>query len=156
MTDVDPIVSLEHDHVHLSKLVAEVRRLLVGEPVDPEQLQGALTALRDDLFDHFGREEESLFPTCGRWCPSSRRPSPSSSRPTTRSAAGSRACSPRSTGEARGPPRCSRASTPSTAITPAASRSSCAASARASTLRSARRWPRCCAKAEGLSITGWT
>ncbi|MBL8719345.1 MAG: hemerythrin domain-containing protein [Myxococcales bacterium] len=62
MTSVDPIVSLEHDHVHLSKLVAEVRRLLVGEPVDPEQLQGALTALRDDLFDHFGREEESLFP----------------------------------------------------------------------------------------------
>ena len=59
----DPIASLEHDHLHLSKLVADVRRLLgPAEESDRDQLVWALTALRDDLFDHFGREEESLFP----------------------------------------------------------------------------------------------
>lgn len=58
----DPIASLEHDHVHLSRLVADVRRLLGSEPIDQEQVVSALTALRDDLFDHFGREEEALFP----------------------------------------------------------------------------------------------
>ncbi len=66
----DPIASLEHDHLHLSKLVADVRRLLgPGEDCDRDQLVWALTALRDDLFDHFGREEESLFPYLRRALP---------------------------------------------------------------------------------------
>lgn len=64
----DPLLALEHDHVHLSRLVAELRSLVralgEGEP-RPElrdDIVAVLSSIRDDLFDHFAREEEILFP----------------------------------------------------------------------------------------------
>jgi iron-sulfur cluster repair protein YtfE (RIC family) len=64
----DPLLVLEHDHVHLSRLVAELRQMTAElERADPrpelsDELAATLAALRDDLFEHFGREEEALFP----------------------------------------------------------------------------------------------
>ncbi len=64
----DPLLVLEHDHVHLSRLVAELRQmtaeLLAESPRADlsEEIASTLSSLRDDLFDHFGREEEGLFP----------------------------------------------------------------------------------------------
>ncbi len=64
----DPLIALEHDHVHLSRLVADLRAM-VGELASEstradlaEDLTATLATLRDDLFEHFGREEEALFP----------------------------------------------------------------------------------------------
>jgi iron-sulfur cluster repair protein YtfE (RIC family) len=59
---MDPLLALEHDHVHLSRLVSELRAAFDGEPGDPEEMAATLAALRDDLFEHFAREEEALFP----------------------------------------------------------------------------------------------
>ena len=68
MDVVDPLRALEHDHVHLGRLLSELRRLVAelqgdGEREElSEELAAALSVLRDDLFEHFGREEEALFP----------------------------------------------------------------------------------------------
>lgn len=64
----DPLLVLEHDHVHLSRLVAELRQMTAELQHDgaraelSEEIVATLSSLRDDLFDHFGREEEVLFP----------------------------------------------------------------------------------------------
>lgn len=58
----DPLLALEHDHVHLSRLVADLRATFDRGDVDHDELAATLAALRDDLFEHFGREEEALFP----------------------------------------------------------------------------------------------
>jgi iron-sulfur cluster repair protein YtfE (RIC family) len=58
----DPLVALEHDHVHLSRLVSDLRGAFDRGDADPEDIAGTLASLRDDLFDHFAREEEALFP----------------------------------------------------------------------------------------------
>jgi hypothetical protein len=68
MDDTDPLVALEHDHVHLSRLVADLRAMIGELPNDAargdlaEEITATLATLRDDLFEHFGREEEALFP----------------------------------------------------------------------------------------------
>lgn len=64
----DPLLALEHDHVHLSRLVADLRAMIAELSAEPpradlaEEITATLGALRDDLFEHFGREEEALFP----------------------------------------------------------------------------------------------
>lgn len=64
----DPLLALEHDHVHLSRLVADLRTMFGELASDSpradlgEELTATLATLRDDLFEHFGREEEALFP----------------------------------------------------------------------------------------------
>ncbi len=64
----DPIVGLEHDHSHLSALVASLREALESARTtrDLGELRGelveALRLLSDDLLTHFAREEEGLFP----------------------------------------------------------------------------------------------
>jgi len=68
MDVADPLLALEHDHVHLSRLVGDLRGMfgeLENEPprIDlAEEITATLATLRDDLFEHFGREEEALFP----------------------------------------------------------------------------------------------
>jgi hypothetical protein len=59
MDGPDPLLALEHDHVHMSRLLAESREMVRAS--HPE-LGPTLAALRDDLFHHFAREEEALFP----------------------------------------------------------------------------------------------
>jgi iron-sulfur cluster repair protein YtfE (RIC family) len=74
----DPIVRFEHEHVHVAELVerardalAEARQLALAPPPAHAarhkasvwgELADALRALYEDLIDHFGREEEALFP----------------------------------------------------------------------------------------------
>lgn len=62
MTAPDPLLALEHDHLHLSRMVADLRDSFDRGDADPEEVAATLAALRDDLFEHFGREEEALFP----------------------------------------------------------------------------------------------
>ena len=69
MTAADPIGELEHDHAHLTRLVFDLRDIAerVQRPEAPTEdamveLASCLEALRDDLFLHFAREEEGLFP----------------------------------------------------------------------------------------------
>jgi len=64
----DPLLALEHDHVHLSRLVAELRQMTAELIRDDsradlsDEVAATLSSLRDDLFEHFAREEEALFP----------------------------------------------------------------------------------------------
>lgn len=69
MANDDPVLGLEHDHVSLSELVAELRgrvASLLAAPGRSGELHGelleALSGLRDGLLDHFANEEEALFP----------------------------------------------------------------------------------------------
>jgi len=59
MDGPDPFLALGHDHVHLGRLVADLREMV---PTSHPDLGPTLAALRDDLFHHFAREEEALFP----------------------------------------------------------------------------------------------
>lgn len=64
-----PLLKLEHDHLHLSRVVADVRCNLQAT-VRGERSAEALHELLlifleisyEDLFEHFNREEEALFP----------------------------------------------------------------------------------------------
>ena len=78
---MDPLLALEHDHVHLSRLVSELRafvRALERAGDAPSELRdeivAALTSIRDDLFEHFAREEEVLFPYLEQALPDLREP----------------------------------------------------------------------------------
>jgi hypothetical protein len=67
MPTTDAILELDHDHVELTKLVTELHGLLerarAGEAAAvQEDFAALLEGLRDDLFLHFAREEEGLFP----------------------------------------------------------------------------------------------
>lgn len=61
----DTILALEHDHTAFSEAVANIRALVVGNraaTVQSALLRDPIRALRDELLDHFVREEEGLFP----------------------------------------------------------------------------------------------
>lgn len=65
----NPIERLDHDHVPLGELVGALRSSLDevarGErgPADVyAEVSEAVAQLRDDLLEHFGREEEGFFP----------------------------------------------------------------------------------------------
>jgi hypothetical protein len=66
-TPVDPLEALEHDHAALNERVLALGPLLAKIDGD-DRAQAAtdlgvhLVALRDDLFLHFAREEDGLFP----------------------------------------------------------------------------------------------
>lgn len=61
MTD-DPIDELVHDHADINRRVLEVSRLLAGDGDPNERVDTQLVELREELFLHFAREEEGLFP----------------------------------------------------------------------------------------------
>jgi iron-sulfur cluster repair protein YtfE (RIC family) len=62
----DPVRQLEHTHGHLNKLVLAVAESLEGSAPDSasawKKLHANLSALRDELLQHFADEEEGLFP----------------------------------------------------------------------------------------------
>lgn len=62
----DPIQEFEHDHARFSKLVSELREHVLaaqrGASGIDEAVLPALEHLREDLFLHYAREEEGLFP----------------------------------------------------------------------------------------------
>ena len=61
----DPIDELTHDHGDLNRKVVSIAALLrtpTAQPDQHEELVIALADLRDQLFLHFAREEEGLFP----------------------------------------------------------------------------------------------
>lgn len=64
----DPVSQLEHDHVHMSQLVDELRNLVnvadLGQLSADQHtlLLDTLNSLHDDLLVHFAQEEEGLFP----------------------------------------------------------------------------------------------
>jgi DUF438 domain-containing protein len=67
VTHSDPLEAFEHDHRALNEQVLRLGPLLAKlERGDSESAADALVehlvALRDDLFLHFAREEEALFP----------------------------------------------------------------------------------------------
>jgi hypothetical protein len=63
--------SLEHDHVTLSQAVAELRaQAAAGRPGFPDdEFIGKLQKLAEELFEHFAREEEGLFPFISKALP---------------------------------------------------------------------------------------
>jgi hypothetical protein len=68
----DPLLRLEHDHTDLSRRVAELRDELPASRRDPArraELMRELGELTEDLFEHFAREEEGLFPFIARVLP---------------------------------------------------------------------------------------
>jgi hypothetical protein len=65
----DPLFRLEHDHTHLSRLVADLREALAAIRAGRdetgerrEEFASVLGGLAAELFEHFAREEEGLFP----------------------------------------------------------------------------------------------
>jgi iron-sulfur cluster repair protein YtfE (RIC family) len=57
----DPVHDLEHSHGHLTKAAVEIGRLVrTGESRD--ELVDRLDVLREELLQHFAKEEEGLFP----------------------------------------------------------------------------------------------
>jgi len=63
----DPLERFEHDHVDLNRRVVALREALTGATNGRQSVLGAalvrdLVTFTDDLFDHFAREEEGLFP----------------------------------------------------------------------------------------------
>ncbi len=75
--DLPPPLSLvEHDHVQLSRQIAALHAEITslreaGAPIEPlaDDVVQALVALSEDLFEHFAREEEGLFPLVVRCAP---------------------------------------------------------------------------------------
>lgn len=69
MNPPTPIALMEHDHVKLSRQIEALHRELraLAAASAPggamaDDLVQALVALSEDLFEHFAREEEALFP----------------------------------------------------------------------------------------------
>jgi hypothetical protein len=65
----NPIERLDHDHVPLGELVGALRATLDavarGERAAPDvylDVSEGVAQIRDDLLEHFGREEEGFFP----------------------------------------------------------------------------------------------
>jgi iron-sulfur cluster repair protein YtfE (RIC family) len=61
----DPVQTFEHDRVRCSNLVrslGEHRDVKRRKPSSRKQLVNVIVLLRDELFTHFAREEEGLFP----------------------------------------------------------------------------------------------
>lgn len=66
---MDAVQRLEHDHVHLTRIVDSVRQAIQEclrgerEPVDVvEEFEEFLRLVNEELFVHFEREETVLFP----------------------------------------------------------------------------------------------
>lgn len=65
---VDPIRELVHDHRELNGLLVALHESLLrldrGASVDDElhEIQDGIEAFREELFEHFAREQEGLFP----------------------------------------------------------------------------------------------
>jgi hypothetical protein len=73
---MDPVLQLSHDHRHLTRLLLDLSELvrdLKNGKLDAERahapLTDAVTALQEDLFEHFAREEGALFPALRRMVP---------------------------------------------------------------------------------------
>jgi iron-sulfur cluster repair protein YtfE (RIC family) len=65
MMSPDPVQTFEHDHVRCSNLVRaldEHAEVLRRKRFSGKQLFALIEQLRDELFTHFAREEEGLFP----------------------------------------------------------------------------------------------
>jgi hypothetical protein len=59
----DLLSDLEHDHVPLSHAVGELRALLSDETGELHaRFAGRIREVRDLVIDHFGKEEQGLFP----------------------------------------------------------------------------------------------
>jgi hypothetical protein len=73
VTPSDPLEAFEHDHRALNDQVLKLGPLLAqlerGGELAAESLADHLVALRDDLFLHFAREEEALFPYLAELAP---------------------------------------------------------------------------------------
>lgn len=72
----DPLAHLEHDHAHLSLKLAFLREQLTALAAESAtagpstaSFLEALTELTEELFEHFAREEEGLFPFVVREVP---------------------------------------------------------------------------------------
>jgi iron-sulfur cluster repair protein YtfE (RIC family) len=72
----DPVQTFEHDRVRCSSLVrslGEHRDVSRRKPFSRKQLVGVIERLCDELFTHFAREEEGLFPFIVALLPDARR-----------------------------------------------------------------------------------
>jgi iron-sulfur cluster repair protein YtfE (RIC family) len=72
----DPVQAFEHDHVRCSTLVralGERMEMLRRKPFSRRQLISLIEQLRDELFLHFAREEEALFPLIVHQLPHARK-----------------------------------------------------------------------------------
>ena len=58
----DPIDALVHDHADINRRVLELGKLLAGHGDVNQRVDAGLVELREELFLHFAREEEGLFP----------------------------------------------------------------------------------------------
>lgn len=66
MVTSDPVQDFEHDHARFSRLVSELHEHVLAGQQQSSSMQDAvlpaLEHLREDLFHHYAREEEGLFP----------------------------------------------------------------------------------------------
>jgi len=62
MTTDDPIGDLTHEHAELNRQIVELGALLSGRSRSQRTMIEILGDLREQLFLHFAREEEGLFP----------------------------------------------------------------------------------------------
>lgn len=65
----DPVQRLEHDHIHLNRVVESLRESVQAclrgerEPTElVEEFREFLDLVNEELFEHFEREESALFP----------------------------------------------------------------------------------------------
>jgi len=58
----DPIDTLVHDHADINRRVLEIAKMLAGKGDADQHVDARLVELREELFLHFAREEEGLFP----------------------------------------------------------------------------------------------
>jgi hypothetical protein len=69
----NPVAELEHDHVRFSQSIDRMKTLLRSrgddDANDDSELLRLVDGLRDDLFAHFAKEEEGLFPFLSRVLP---------------------------------------------------------------------------------------
>jgi iron-sulfur cluster repair protein YtfE (RIC family) len=72
----DPVASFVHDHRELNRLVVAVAaalgRVVRGEgglESERDEINDALSTIRDELLHHFAVEEEGLFPSLRSLCP---------------------------------------------------------------------------------------
>jgi iron-sulfur cluster repair protein YtfE (RIC family) len=77
--DFDPVQRLEHDHVHIGRLVTELREsiqeVLRGERSAVElrdTLDEFLALAQEEIFAHFEREETGVFPLLAEHLPDTR------------------------------------------------------------------------------------
>jgi len=58
----DALLDLDHDHAEFGELLAALRENLGGDRADIATVRDIASELRDVFIDHFGEEEEVLFP----------------------------------------------------------------------------------------------